>query len=123
MTGNASTYGTDSADMPESTLYTAVFRDPEALDFSPADGISADMGVPASELERMFAKVDEYGIMVQAPALETIDDTYLTTMRQAIFDSWTESHSDMTLIDSDTDYVYTYSQRCSYPNEPADTCP
>ncbi len=123
MTGNASTYGTDSADMPESTLYTAVFRDPSALDFSPADGISADMGVPASELERMFAKVDEYGITVQAPALETIDETYLASMKQAIFDSWPEYRSNIRLIDSDTDYSYRYSQRCSYPNEPAEICP
>ncbi len=123
MSGNASTYGTDSADMPESTLYTAVFRDPSALDFSPADGISADMGVPASELSRMFAKVDEYGITVQAPALETIDDAYLATMKQAIFDSWPEYRSNIRLIDSDTDYSYRYSQRCSYPNEPAEICP
>ena len=123
MNGNASTYGADSDEMPESTLFTAVFRDPSALDFSPADGISADMGVPATELQRMFAKVEEYGITVQAPALETIDNTYLTTMRQAIFDSWPEYRSDLTLRDSETDYVYSYSQRCSYPNEPADICP
>ncbi len=122
MNGNASTSGIDSAEMPESTLYSAVFRDPEALDFSPADSISADMGVPTTELQRMFAKVDEYGITVEAPDLESIDETYLTTMKQAIFDSWPEAYDHIKLKDSDTDYEYSYSQRCSYPNEPAN-CP
>lgn len=123
MRGNASTAGVDRDDMPEGTVFPVVFRDPASLDFSPADGISSEMGVPAGDLQRMMATVKEYGIKVRPPALETIDEAYLDTMKQAIVGTWPEAYSGLTLEDRKSGYTYTYSQRCFFPNEPLGTCP
>ncbi len=122
MNNNASTYGADSADMPASTLFSAVFQNPDDLDFSAAAGIPEGMGVPAADLQRMMATVDEYGIEVKAPQMEAVDDAYLTSMKHTIFTAWPEAHSSLTLTDRETGLVYTYAERCTYPGVDATVC-
>ena len=117
--GNVSTYGIDSANITLSgILQDAVFNNPGAHDFTPAAGISSDMGVPADHLRYLQDRVNEYGIKIQKPSLEVIDDAYLCSMKQQIFNDWeqasTELHS-ITLTDrSDNHKVYRYADRKTF---------
>lgn len=122
MNNNASTYGIDAVEMPVTTLFASVFSNPAELDFSPTAWITADMGVPQADLQRMLATVNEYGIEVKNPQLEAVDTDYLMSMKQAIFSSWPASLSHLTLTDRDSKIIYTYAQRCTYPGVPTTVC-
>lgn len=116
---NITTYGSDSAEITASgVLQATVFTNPANQDFSPATGISTDMGVPAEHLQRMSNRVAEYGIVVQKPGLETIDDAYLCRMKQQIFNDWANASTELQavkLVDrNDNHSVYTFTDRNTF---------
>jgi hypothetical protein len=114
---------TDGTSFPSVQRLSAVFKAPESLDFSPAAGVPSGMGVPATELTRMFAKVKEYGIVIKEPT-QVVDAAYLQGMKAFIFANWPASQNTLTLTDSATGSVYNYSQRCHFPGPPTTTpCP
>jgi hypothetical protein len=85
--------------------------------------VSAGLGVPATELLRMNAKLTEYGIVLAEPT-QVVDDAYLASMKAALFASWPSSYSTLIMNDRATGYSYAYSQRCYYPGAPGSTpCP
>ena len=130
----------DQAELPKSVTEIAqVFRDPTQLDFRPAVGVPADMGVPEAELARMFARARAYGVSVEEPDT-AVTEPYLKEMRQCIFDTWPAEYAlvenaqgeevplvleDLGVKDEDGESPhYTYEQRCHYPGPPTDTpCP
>lgn len=112
---NLTTFGGDSSRVDASILRSVVFKNPEGLDFSPAVGIDASMGVPAADLQRMAQTVNEYGIRVQNPVFEAVDAAYLCSMKQQIFATWdtaVDSLKLITLTDRDDNMrVYHYEDR------------
>jgi len=117
--GNASTYAVDSASITTpNVLQTTVFQDPDAFDFTPAAGISNDMGVPVSHLNRMKNRIQEYGIKVQKPALETIDESYVCALKKRIFNDWDQAADhlqNITLTDREDNHKqYTFAERHSF---------
>lgn len=111
---NASTYGADSSSIAPSMLYSVVFNNPTAGDFSPIIGMPTGIGVGASHLQRMAEQVAEYGIMVEPSLLELVDAAYLCRMKRAIFTSWDNAPSDLktiTLTDRATGIEYSYADR------------
>ncbi|MGB0848891.1 MAG: putative Ig domain-containing protein [Thiolinea sp.] len=116
---NATSYGADSAEITiNGVLQASVFTDPANHNFSPAAGISTDMGVPATHLQRMDSRVAEYGITIQKPGLEVIDDAYLCQMKQQIFNDWENASTELQsirLIDrNDGHRVYTFADRNTF---------
>jgi hypothetical protein len=100
-----------------------VFQNPQTLDFRPATGVPDGMGVPETELNRMFEMVKTYGISVQSPT-QVVDTDYLNRMKQLIFSTWVATQNTLTLEDKATGFIYSYAQRCQYPNPPSNTpCP
>ena len=117
--GNVSTYGIDSADITiPGILQDAVFNNPGAHDFTPAAGISSDMGVPVNHLQYLQDRVNEYGINIRKPNLEVIDAAYLCRMKQQIFNDWENASTDLrniTLTDrADNHKVYRYEDRANF---------
>ncbi len=122
--GNNLSSGNQSTDLPSSVVFKdKIFQDPEALDFRPTTGIANTMGVPETDLERMFKQVTAYGVEVRAPEQVT-DSVYMQTMKQRIFDTWPSSYSSLILEDKASGFSYTYEQRCYFPEQPAsEPCP
>lgn len=126
-TGVGSNYavaGTDAAELPESVVQVAaVFADPDNGDFGPADRVPADHGVPALELARMRARLDEYGLAL-AEAPTRVDEAYVQALRLEIFDTWPapvagdDIPDNLKLEDPSTGFCYRYEDRDSYPNDP-----
>ncbi len=117
--GNASTYGADSAAITApGILQDAVFNNPAAYDFTPAIGISNDMGVPVSHLHYLQNRVNEYGINLRKPNLEVIDETYLCRMKQQIFNDWEDADTELqaiTLTDrADNHKAYRFEDRHTF---------
>ena len=117
--GNMSTYGIDSELITISgILQDAVFNNPEAYDFTPATGISSEMGVPADHLQYLQDRVAEYGISIQQPQLEVIDAAYLCRMKQQIFNDWENANAELqtiTLTDrADNHKVYRFEDRNTF---------
>lgn len=105
------------------TTVSAVFASAGTGDFSAAPGLPADMGVPAADLLRINARLAEYAIHLTEPT-QVVDDTYMATMKAAIFASWPASYGTLVLNDRATGYSYTYAQRCHFPGAPGSTpCP
>lgn len=100
----------------------AVFANADTGDFTAASSVPAGMGVSVSNLDRMKAKISEYGITLVAPN-QVIDNDYLASVKKDIFSSWPLSYSNLVLNDPLTGYSYTYAQRCNYPSAPGSaTC-
>lgn len=117
--GNATTSGADSAEITiSSVLQPRVFVDPANHDFSPAAGISTSMGVPAEHLQRMQKRLQEYGIAIQNPTLEVVDDAYMCRMKKQIFQGWEQANTtlqEITLTDrNDNHKVYYFSDRDTF---------
>jgi hypothetical protein len=113
----------DGNDFPLVQRFPAVFANPAGLDFRPATGVPSGMGVPAADLQRMFAKVTEYGIEVASPT-QVVDRAYLESMKAKIFATWPASMSMIRLEDKENGYDYLYSQRCNWPGVPTvKVCP
>lgn len=124
---NYAVAGNDAASLPASvTQVAAVFADPESLDFSAATGIPEGFGVPAGDLARMTARLQEFGVQpAEAPTVVTTE--YVRGLRQAIFDRWPapvagdDIPDNLKLLDPETGYCYRYEDRSSYPNDPGNS--
>ena len=82
------------------------------------------MGVDPAVLDRMSAKLAEYGITVTEPSQPYDEATYLQNQKARIFAIWPASYSAIVLEDKATGHDWTYAQRCHYPNWPAEPdCP
>ena len=132
----------DQNELPASVVEKPqVFRNPAKLDFRPAAGVPANMGVPETELTRMFAQAKAYGVSVEEPAT-VVTEQYLKDMRQLIFDTWPAEYASVDTGKKDADGKpifraleledkgvrdadgnsphYSYAQRCHYPDPPTD---
>lgn len=118
--GSNATTGTprDGGDYPSVVRLSTVFRDPAALDFRPASGVPAGMGVPDATLSLLFGKASDYGIAIAEPT-QIVDSAYLSAMITRIFATWPASHSTIQLEDRNRGYTYSYAQRCQWPNPPS----
>ncbi len=103
--------------IPGATVVNTAFQDAAQLNFLPAVGIDSALGVPPTDLQRMFGKVTEYGIAVESPS-QIVDSAYLSDMKQTIFNAWPSSMSAIILEDKATGFSYTYNQRCYFPGQP-----
>ncbi|MEQ1725328.1 MAG: right-handed parallel beta-helix repeat-containing protein [Sphingopyxis sp.] len=108
----------DGGDYPSVVRLSTVFRDPAALDFRPANGVPAGMGVPDATLNLLFGKAADYGIAIAEPT-QIVDSAYLSAMITRIFATWPASHSTIQLEDRNRGYTYSYAQRCQWPNAPS----
>ncbi|MEO1670808.1 MAG: putative Ig domain-containing protein [Cyanobacteria bacterium J06631_2] len=121
-------YAVPAADATELTAAhvnyeSQVFTNPANFDFSPVSSISADYGVPHATLDRLQAKLKEYGITPK-PAATKVTESYLKKMKMLIFRKWPAPNpndsipDNLILEDGATGLCYTYEQRREYPAPP-----